>query len=148
MLPGVVFFIAMVGYQDQIANVALPSAFLLGKLGDPWFAWAFQLAVLLDARRHRRGDPARDQRARREGLRGAQSPDARAMRPAIAITVMLIAVYAAGAIGLINLIAKGYGYLTYAFIALLILPVLTVGIVRIRQLAPDTPADAAATALP
>ena len=47
MLPGVVFFIAMVGYQDQIANVALPSAFLLGKLGAPWFAYAFQLAVLL-----------------------------------------------------------------------------------------------------
>jgi hypothetical protein len=27
----------MVGYSDQIANVALPSAFLLGKIGAPWF---------------------------------------------------------------------------------------------------------------
>jgi uncharacterized membrane protein YkvI len=47
--------------------------------------------------------------------------------------VMLIAVYAAGAIGLINLIAKGYGYLTYAFIVLLIIPVLTIGVWRITR---------------
>jgi uncharacterized membrane protein YkvI len=44
---------------------------------------------------------------------------------------MVISVYAAGAIGLVNLIAKGYGWLTYAFIALLIVPVLTIGVWRI-----------------
>jgi uncharacterized membrane protein YkvI len=40
-------------------------------------------------------------------------------------------VYAAGAIGLVDLIAKGYGWLTYAFIVLLIIPVLTIGVWRI-----------------
>jgi uncharacterized membrane protein YkvI len=44
---------------------------------------------------------------------------------------MLISVYAASAIGLVDLIAKGYGYLTYAFIVLLIVPVLTVGLWRL-----------------
>jgi uncharacterized membrane protein YkvI len=44
---------------------------------------------------------------------------------------MVISVYAASAIGLVDLIAKGYGYLTYAFIVLLILPVLTVGLWRL-----------------
>ena len=47
---------------------------------------------------------------------------------------MIISVYAASAVGLVDLIAKGYGLLTYAFIVLLIVPVLTVGILRIRQL--------------
>ena len=56
------------------------------------------------------------------------------VRPALAVTVMIISVYAAAAVGLIDLISKGYGLLTYAFIVLLILPVLTVGILRIRQL--------------
>jgi uncharacterized membrane protein YkvI len=55
----------------------------------------------------------------------------RVMRPAIAITAMLISVYAASAIGLVALIAEGYGWLTYAFIAILIIPVLTIGVWRI-----------------
>ena len=133
MLPGVVFFIAMVGYQDQIANVALPSAFLLGKLGAPWFAYAFQLAVLLTL--VDTGVPilhAINERVAKV-YEERNRPMPRAMRPAIAITVMLISVYAAGAIGLINLIAQGYGYLTYAFIALLIIPVLTIGVWRITR---------------
>ncbi len=62
-----------------------------------------------------------------------QQPMPRAMRPAIAITVMVISVYAAGAIGLVDLIAKGYGWLTYAFIVLLIIPVLTIGVWRITR---------------
>ena len=62
-----------------------------------------------------------------------QRPMPRAMRPAIAITVMVISVYAAGAIGLVDLIAKGYGWLTYAFIVLLIIPVLTIGVWRITR---------------
>ncbi|MGH8188614.1 MAG: hypothetical protein ACREUC_18800, partial [Steroidobacteraceae bacterium] len=47
MLPGVVFYIAMMGYYNEIGAVALPSAFLLAKLQAPWFEWAFQIAVLL-----------------------------------------------------------------------------------------------------
>jgi uncharacterized membrane protein YkvI len=47
MLPGVLFFIAMIGYHRELADVTLPSAFLLGKLGAPWFELAFQFAVLL-----------------------------------------------------------------------------------------------------
>jgi uncharacterized membrane protein YkvI len=131
MLPGVLFFIAMVGYQSEIANVALPSAFLLQKFGAPWFEWAFQIAVLLTlvdtgvALLH-----AINERVAKV-YEERQQPMPRAMRPAIAITVMVISVYAAGAIGLVNLIAKGYGWLTYAFIAILIIPVLTIGVWRI-----------------
>ena len=47
MLPGVLFYIAMMGYYHEIGDVALPSAFLLAKLQAPWFEWAFQIAVLL-----------------------------------------------------------------------------------------------------
>jgi uncharacterized membrane protein YkvI len=50
------------------------------------------------------------------------------LRPALAGIVMVVSVYAASAIGLVALIAKGYGILTYAFILLLIVPVLTIGV--------------------
>jgi uncharacterized membrane protein YkvI len=142
MLPGVVFYIAMVGYSDQIANVALPSAFLLGKIGAPWFTWAFQFAVLLTL--IDTGVPIlhaiNERVARVYEERGKQMP--RAMRPTLAVIVMLISVYAAAAIGLVGLIEKGYGYLTYAFIVLLIIPVLTIGVWRItRRPADSVPPD-------
>ena len=143
MLPGFVFYIAMVGYADQIANVSLPSAFLLGKIGATWFEYAFQLAVLLTL--VDTGVPIlhaiNERVAKVYEERGKPMP--RAMRPALAITVMVISVYAAGAIGLVGLIEKGYGWLTYAFIVLLIIPVLTIGVWRItRPPAAALPPDA------
>ena len=128
MLPGVVFYIAMMGYPSEIADVALPSAFLLAKLQAPWFEWAFQLAVLLTlvdtgvALLHainERVAKSYDERRR---------PMPRALRPAIAIGVMLVAVYAASAVGLVDLIAKGYGTLTWLFLAIYVLPLMTWGI--------------------
>ena len=128
MLPGVVFYIAMMGYPSEIADVALPSAFLLAKLQAPWFEWAFQLAVLLTlvdtgvALLHainERVAKSYDERRR---------PMPQALRPAIAIGVMLVAVYAASAVGLVDLIAKGYGTLTWLFLAIYVLPLMTWGI--------------------
>ena len=137
MLPGVLFYVAMIGYYDEIGGVALPSAFLLAKLRAPWFEWAFQVAVLLTlvdtgvAVLHainERVSSVYEERHRRMP---------RILRPALALAVMVVSVYAASAVGLVALIAKGYGLLTYAFIVLLILPVLTVGVWRIRRLGPD-----------
>jgi len=136
MLPGVAFYLAMVGFYPEIGAEALPSAFLLGKLGAPWFEWAFQIAVLLTlvdtgvAMLH--GVNERVAKTYEE----RQRPMPRVLRPALAVAIMAVSVYAAAAVGLVGLIAKGYGALTYAFIALVILPVLTVGFVRIRQLSP------------
>jgi uncharacterized membrane protein YkvI len=133
MLPGVLFYIAMMGYYDEIGAVALPSAFLLARLDAPWFAWVFQSAVLLTlidtgvAMLHainERVAAVYEERRR---------PMPRLLRPALAVTVMVVSVYAASAVGLIDLIAKGYGLLTYAFIVLLIVPVLTIGVWRVRQ---------------
>ncbi len=137
MLPGVVFYVAMTGYYDEIGAVALPSAFLLAKLEEPWFAWAFQMAVLLTlvdtgvAMLH-----AINERVAR-AYEERQRPMPRALRPALAVAIMVASVYAASAVGLVALIAKGYGLLTWAFIALLVLPVLTVGVWTIRKLGPE-----------
>jgi uncharacterized membrane protein YkvI len=133
MLPGALFYIAMMGYYQEIGAVTLPSAFLLDKLQAPWFAWVFQVAVLLTlvdtgvAMLH-----AINERVAKVYEERQQSMP-RIVRPALSVTVMVISVYAASAIGLVALIAKGYGLLTYAFIVLLILPVLTVGIWRISR---------------
>jgi uncharacterized membrane protein YkvI len=133
MLPGVAFYVAMTGFHDEIGGAALPSAFLLARLGAPWFAWAFQLAVLLTlvdtgvAMLH-----AINERVA-AAYEGSGRPMPRALRPALAGAILVVSVYAAGAVGLVALIARGYGLLTWAFIVLLILPVLTVGVVRLMR---------------
>ena len=128
MLPGVVFYIAMMGYYGEIGAEALPSAFLLGKLHAPWFEWAFQVAVLLTlvdtgvALLHAINE--RVAKAHEE----RQRPMPRALRPALAVGVMLVAVYAATAVGLVDLIAKGYGTLTWLFLAIYVMPLMTWGV--------------------
>ena len=140
MLPGFAFYVAMVGYYQEIGSAPLPSAFLLAKLGAPWFAWAFQFGVLLTL--VDTGVPIlhsiNERVAKVYEERRQVMPQA--LRPAIAVGVMLLSVFAASAIGLVGLIAKGYGLLTYAFIALLVVPVLTIGLWRIRSLTSARPA--------
>jgi uncharacterized membrane protein YkvI len=136
MAPGVAFYIAMAGFHDEIAAVPLPSAFLLAKLEAPWFAWAFQLAVLLTlvdtgvALLHAINERA----AKTFEERGRPMP--RSFRAVLAVGIMVASVYAASAVGLVGLIARGYGLLTYAFIVLLILPVLTIGLWKAFRAAP------------
>ena len=134
MLPGLAFYVAMIGYYREIGAVALPSAFLLAKLQAPWFEWAFQIAVLLTL--VDTGVPIlhaiNERVAKVYEERQQRMP--RALRPALALLVMVLSVFAASAVGLVGLIAKGYGLLTYAFIVLLVVPVLSVGVWRIRRL--------------
>jgi uncharacterized membrane protein YkvI len=143
MLPGVVFYIAMMGWYHEIGDVALPSAFLLARLQAPWFEWVFQFAVLLTlvdtgvALLHAINERvAKSYEERRR-------PMPRALRPALAFGVMLLAVYAASAVGLIDLIARGYGTLTWVFLAIYVLPLMTWGVWLIwrwpRRSAPDIP---------
>jgi uncharacterized membrane protein YkvI len=55
----------------------------------------------------------------------------RFLRPALSMGLMLLSVHAASAVGRVALIARGYGILTHAFIALLIVSVLTIGLWRV-----------------
>jgi uncharacterized membrane protein YkvI len=148
MLPGAAFYIAMVGHYDQIQAAALPSAFLLAKLHAPWFEWAFQIGVLLTL--VDTGVPilhaVNERVARVYEERRRVMP--RTIRPALAVGIMVLSVFAASAVGLVGLIAKGYGVLTYAFVALLILPVLTVGVWRIARLGPGAAGKEPTSSLP
>jgi uncharacterized membrane protein YkvI len=118
----------MMGYHREIADQALPSAFLLAKLQAPWFEWAFQIAVMLTlvdtgvALLHAINERVANAWEER------RKPMPRSLRPALAIGVMLVAVYAATAVGLIDLIAKGYGTLTWYFLAIYVLPLMTWGL--------------------
>lgn len=134
MLPAVLFFTAMMAFHPQIGQQSLPSAFVLSQLGAPWFEVVFQLVIfgtLVDT-----GAPMlhaiNERVARTMESRGRTLPQA--ARPALSLAVLVLSIFAATSIGLVDLIAKGYGTLTWAFIVLMVIPVLTVGIWKIRAL--------------
>lgn len=131
MLPGVLFYVAMMSHYPQISEQPVPVDYLIGELHAPWFHALFQIvffAVLVKsgtALLH-----AINERIARVYENGGNSMP-RAMRAAIALVAMSIAVFAASRIGLVGLIAQGYGVLTYVFIVVLVVPVLTIGPWRI-----------------
>jgi uncharacterized membrane protein YkvI len=134
MLPGVLFFVAMMGYYPQIGGEAVPASFLLAQLHAHWFEVLFQLVIfgtLIDT-----GAPLlhaiNERVAKAYQARGRVMP--RALRPVLSLGTMALSVFAATAVGLVGLIARGYGALTWAFIVLLVIPVLTVGLWKIRKL--------------
>lgn len=62
----------------------------------------------------------------------------RFVRPAVAIVFLALATLLSR-VGLIDLIARGYGTLTWVFIVIFVIPVLTVGIWKILQAATVLP---------
>lgn len=134
MLPGMLFYVAMMGRYPEIGQQAVPSNYLLGELHSPLFHMIFQIVffgvlvktgtALLHA--------INERVAKIYESENKQMP--RALRTAIALGALALAVFAASTFGLVALIAQGYGLLTYYFIAVLVIPVLTIGVWKISTL--------------
>ena len=132
MLPALLFFIPMVAFYPTIKDAPLPSDFLLQKMGQPWLHYLFQamiFAALLESGTsavhaiNERIDQAWQAR------RGA-SLSHRA-RLAIGLVLLALCMFVAGRFGLVALIANGYRALAYIFLAVFVLPLLTVGVWKI-----------------
>jgi uncharacterized membrane protein YkvI len=52
----------------------------------------------------------------------------------IALVILLSAIVIADVVGLTALVARGYGVITYGFLLVFVLPVLTVGVWKLRKL--------------
>lgn len=135
MLPGVFLFLSLLGCYPQVASQPVPVTYLLAQLGSPWFERLFEVVLfgilvkcgtaLLHSINERLVSTFEERDVRMQ----------RAHRSLISIAVLAFSFFAATKIGLVDLVAKGYGGLTFAFIALFIVPVLTVGTWKIVRAA-------------
>lgn len=135
MLPALLFFLAMAIEYPAITGAAIPSDYLLRQLDLPLLQVIFYVVVLgtlvqtgtafVHAINERVDAVCRE--------RGRAMP--RWLRGGVALLVLFTAIACAGAFGLIELIARGYGTLAWIFMALYILPLLTVGTRRILRTA-------------
>ncbi|WP_342251024.1 hypothetical protein [Sphingomonas sp. OTU376] len=134
MLPAILFFTCMVAFYPGIGAETLPSDFLLRQLDVPIFHWAFQMmifAALLESGAgavHAINERVAGVVRRRRGVAlGARA------RAAIAGVLLLVCMFVADRVGLIALIANGYRLLAYLFLAVFVLPLLTVGLARLLR---------------
>jgi uncharacterized membrane protein YkvI len=141
MVPGLLFFICMIAWYPRIGAEALPSDYMLRQLDMPVFHLLFQAMIfsaLLES-----GAAAVHATNERVATAwrthsGAELPNA--ARFAIAATVLVGSIFIADHFGLVALIAKGYRGLAYLFLAVYVLPLLTVGVWWLRRNAARTPA--------
>jgi uncharacterized membrane protein YkvI len=134
MLPGLLFFICMIAWYPQIGAQALPSDYILRQLDMPVFHLLFQAMIfsaLLEsgaAAVHAANERvAATWRARRHVELSA------GWRLAIAAALLVGSIFIADRFGLVTLIASGYRALAYLFLAVYVLPLLTIGVWRLLQ---------------
>lgn len=129
ILPAMVFFVCMLAYYPGIGDQALPSDFLLGQLGLPWFHLVFRIMILIaliETGVAMVGSiDARTTAAWKERSGRAPHPG---LRLALIAGLLVLAVFLADAVGLIALIASGYRLLAYALMLTYVLPLLTIGV--------------------
>lgn len=146
MWPAIMFFVCMVAFYPGIEAETLPSNFMLEKLNNPLFQIGFQLMIftaLLESgvgaihSINERVDHVL--RTRRNIGLGTVA------RIAIAVTILIGCIFVADRFGLITLIASGYTALAYIFIGVYILPLMTLGVVKLYRNAgqPGLPNDPA-----
>lgn len=131
MIPGILLFVVMIGYYPGIMSEAVPTNLLMGVIDISLIKLLLILVMfgtfietgagLLHGVNERIAEVYREKGRRMPGL----------LRPTIAIAALVFSIYVASVIGIVDLIAQGYRYLTYAFIIAFVVPVLTLGLYRI-----------------
>jgi uncharacterized membrane protein YkvI len=132
MVPGLLFFLATVGQYPDIVTARVPANVLLEILGSRAFQVAFQV-VLFGTLVETGAGLIHAFNERISGLRADQQAELhRWVRPAVAVAFLGLGTFISR-FGLIDLIARGYGTLTVGFLLIYVLPVLTLGVWRIRS---------------
>jgi uncharacterized membrane protein YkvI len=133
MLPGALFVFASLAFYPDIVAAPVPMHFLLARLNVPVFHTLFLLVVLTAligtgaAMIH-----AVNERLAASGWHWLGMPP-RLARAANAVVLIIVSATVAARAGLVALVAQGYGLITYGFILLFMVPVLTVGVWRIMR---------------
>jgi uncharacterized membrane protein YkvI len=135
MVPGLFFFLSMIAWYPQVGAATLPSDFLLQKLDIPIVRLLFQAMIFFALLESGSGIVHAILERVRHALRARSGNDpGLATRGAATLAVLLLSVFAAQGIGLVDLIAKGYRFMSWALIAIFILPLIVVSVVRPKYL--------------
>ena len=132
MLPALLFFTCMVAFYPAIGNETLPSDFMLQRLDQPLFHLLFQLMIFAALLESGTGAVhAINERVAKAWLSARGTPLTYRARLAIALVLLVCCMLLADRFGLVALIAKGYRALAAIFLAIYVLPLMTLGVARL-----------------
>jgi uncharacterized membrane protein YkvI len=130
-IPALLFFLPMIASYPDILSASVPSDYMMQNLHSPWIKIVFYTVVFgtfvetgaayTHAINERVAEAYQDQHKTLPQW----------IRPVIAIVAFSLAIVLAEVFGLVSLIADGYGSLTWFFIAVYILPLMSYGVWRI-----------------
>ena len=128
MLPAAMFYVAMSASWPEIAGAAVPADFMLQRLDLRWLQIVFYIVVFGTFVETGTGFiHALNERIELNFVaRAAHMPGW--LRPALAAGALACAAILAARFGIIDLIAKGYGTLTWFIVAVFAVPLATVGL--------------------
>lgn len=134
MIPALMFFCCMVAYFPGIATETLPSDFMLQRLNLPLFHLLFQLMIFAALLESGTGAVhAINERIGNAWRARNKAPLGRSARFGFALVLLAGCMLVAQRFGLVTLIAKGYRALAAIFLLVYVLPLLTIGIARLRR---------------
>ena len=127
ILPGFFLLLAMAGHYPAIADETVPVNMILEGLGSRTFQIVFQICLFGTLIETGTGliHGVNERLAMTFKEAGKELPPK--MRPVVAVTLLVIGALLAQ-FGLIGLIARGYGTLTWIFLVVVLLPLLTWGV--------------------
>lgn len=132
ILPGILFLVAMLGHYPAITARAVPANYVLELLDSRVLQITFQVVLVGTFIETGAGVI----HAFNERIANTFSALGKSMsiyvRPMIAVALLIIALLLSR-FGVIDLIARGYGALTWVFIVVLVVPLLTVGLWKITR---------------
>jgi uncharacterized membrane protein YkvI len=132
IIPGILLYLAMIGLYPEILGVSVPTNHILGVLGSPFFQITFQVVLFGTLIETGTGFIF----AVTERINSVYKEKDKTM-PTKFTTSLTIVLLIIGAIiaqyGLIGLIAKGYGTITWGFFIFYVVPVCTIGVWKIKQ---------------
>ncbi len=132
ILPALFFYLAMAGHYPAIVDQTVPANFLLETLGSRSFQIVFQIVLFGTLIETGTGmiHAVNERLAATRAEAGAALPAW--ARPAVAAVCLGVAL-SLTPLGLVDLIARGYGTITWGFVLLYVIPVLTVGAWMVRR---------------
>ncbi len=133
IVPGFLFYLVMAGLYPDVLPAEVPAQYVLGVIGITFLLGAWMIVLfgtlietgtgMIHAINERVNSYLMDKR-------GTElSP---AMRAGMAV-IVLVAGLSISTFGLVPLIAKGYGTMSWGFFALHVVPLFTIGILRILK---------------
>jgi uncharacterized membrane protein YkvI len=136
LLPGLASLFALSAFYPGILTSPLPISVILANIGHPVLTGCIEIVILGAFVKTGVGllHGLNERIARSASDRGRPLP--RFLRPVVALAIMIVAVFVASAVGIIDLIGQGYRYSSYFFLAIFLIPLMTRGLwlaTRTRQ---------------